>query len=343
MIRPAPPADFAEIRGLLATLPPADEGAADAARMRDRQLTKPPGALGRLEDLVAWLAAWQGRHPPTLDGVHVLVFAGNHGVAVRGVSAFPPEVTAQMVANFTAGGAAINQLSRFAGAELTVVPLGLERPTADFTAAPAMSEAEVLTAFHAGWGVVPAGADLVVLGEMGIANTTAAAALSAALFGGGAEDWVGRGTGVDDAGLARKREAVAEALAHHGAALDDPLEALRRVGGRELAALAGATLACRFSGVPVMLDGYVVGAAAAVLAKAAPGALDHAIAGHCSAEPGHRRLLAALDKVPLLDLGMRLGEATGAALAVPILRAALATHLGMATFAEAGVTTGEGA
>ena len=340
MAQIAPPADFAAIRTALAAMPAADEAARAAAAAREAQLTKPPGALGRLEALVSWLSAWQGRHPPRLEAVHVLIFAGNHGVAARGVSAFPAEVTTQMVANFEAGGAAINQLSRQAGAGLTVIPLALDTPTADITQGPAMSEAECLAAVQTGFAAVPAESDLVVLGEMGIANTTVAAALAAALFHGPAEDWVGRGTGLDDDGLARKRAVIYQALARHEGTLDDPLEALRRLGGRELAALAGAALACRLHRVPLVLDGYVVGAACAVLEKLSPGALDHAVAGHRSAEPGHRRLLRALGKPPILDLGMRLGEASGGALAVTILRAALATHGGMATFADAGVATG---
>ena len=224
----------------------------------------------------------------------VVVFAGNHGVAARGVSAFPAEVTAQMVANFQAGGAAINQLAAAGGRQIDVVALDLDRPTADFTAAPAMTEAECVAALLAGWRAVDPGADLLVVGEMGIGNTTAAAALAAALFGGRGADWVGRGTGVDAAGLARKAEAVDLALAHHGAALADPLAALARVGGRELAAMAGAIAAARTLRIPVILDGFICTAAAATLAVAAPGALDHAVAGHRSAEGGHGRLLEAL-------------------------------------------------
>ncbi len=326
----------------LKRLPGPDRASADAAAARQQRLTKPPGSLGRLEALAAWLAAWQGRHPPRLDRVRIAVFAGNHGVATRGVSAYPAEVTVQMVANFRAGGAAINQLARATGAELVVIPLELERPTADFTAAPAMSEAELRQALEAGADAVEAGLDLLCVGEMGIANTTAAAALAAALFGGKGADWVGRGTGVDDAGLARKAAAVDAALALHGGALagrsGNPLEALRRVGGRELAAIAGAVLRARELRIPAVLDGFVSTAAAAVLAKAQAGALDHCVAGHRSAEAGHTRLLDHIALKPLLDLGMRLGEASGAALAIGILRAAVATHTGMATFEQAGVS-----
>jgi nicotinate-nucleotide--dimethylbenzimidazole phosphoribosyltransferase len=319
--------------------PHADGAAIAAAARREAALTKPAGALGRLERLAIWLAGWQGAARPRLGRVRIAVFAGNHGVAARGVSAYPAEVTAQMVANYRAGGAAINQLAELAGAELHVVPLALERPTTDFTDGPALSEAELAEALAAGEAAVVEGLDLLVVGEMGIANTTAAAALAAALFGGGA-DWVGRGTGVDAAGLGRKAAAVVAGLRQHRARLDHPLQALACLGGRELAAIAGAVLRARERRVPVVLDGFVATAAAAVWAKLRAGALDHCLAGHCSAEQGHQRLLEHLGLTPLLDLGMRLGEGSGAAVAVLVLRAAVACHNGMATFAEAGVSGG---
>ncbi len=331
--------DFSE---RLKHLPGPDEACAAAAAAREAQLTKPPGSLGRLELLAAWLSAWQARHPPKLERVRIAVFAGNHGVVARGVSAYPPEVTVQMVANFSAGGAAINQLARAMGAELVVTPLALETPTADFTAGPAMSESDLRAALAAGEAAAETGIDLLCVGEMGIGNTTVAAALAAALLGGTGAEWVGRGTGVDEAGLARKAAVVDAALAHHGAALADPVDALRRVGGRELAAIAGAVLRARELRIPVVLDGFVATAAAAVWAKARPGALDHCVAGHCSAEAGHRGLLTRLGLAPLLDLGMRLGEASGAAVAIGLLRAAVAAHAGMATFEEAGVSDKDG-
>lgn len=333
-------ADLDAVREACRALPGGDGRAQAAAEARQAVLTKPQGSLGRLESLAAFLARWQGRPLPRLDSVWVLVFAGSHGIAARGVSAFPSEVTAQMVANFQAGGAAINQLARQAGAELKIVPLDIARPTADFTAAPAMDGAELLAAINAGADAVPESADLICLGEMGIGNTTAAAALSAALFGGAGADWAGRGTGVDDDGLARKAATVDAALAFHGAAPGDPLAALQRLGGRELAAIFGAALQARRQRTPVLLDGFVATAAAAVLARLAEGGLAHALAGHVSAEAQHRRLLALLGLEPLLDLGMRLGEASGACLAVNLLRGALACHAGMATFAEAGVSGG---
>jgi nicotinate-nucleotide--dimethylbenzimidazole phosphoribosyltransferase len=322
--------------GCLALLPPDADAAALAAK-RQGQLTKPPGSLGRLEDIVLWLARWQGRSMPRLDCVEILVFAGNHGVTEQGVSAYPAEVTAQIVANFSAGGAAINQIARTVGANLHVVPLALEQPTADFTQAPAMTEGAFLAAVRTGYQTVASGLDLICLGEMGIGNTTAAAALAAALFGGGSSRWAGRGTGVDDAGLARKRAAIDLGLARHAALLQDPLTSAVALGGRELAAILGAALAARHRRIPILLDGFVCAAAVAPLAKLRADALEHALAAHVSAEAAHRMLLSELRLDPLLDLGMRLGEGTGAALAVSVLRAALACHAGMATFAEAGV------
>ena len=325
-----------KLRAACLDLPSGDLKAAAVAAERQGQLTKPPGSLGRLEDVVVWLARWQGRSMPRLDRVDILVFAGNHGVTAQGVSAYPAEVTAQMVANFSAGGAAINQLARTVGANLHVIPLALEQPTADFTQALAMNEDAFLTAVDTGYEAVSAGADLVCLGEMGIGNTTAAAAIAAALFGGGAR-WAGRGTGVDEEGLARKRSAIDTGLARHAALLRDPLSSAAAFGGRELAAILGAALAARHRRIPVLLDGFVCVAAVAPLAKLRADALDHALAAHVSAEAAHRMLLGELRLAPLLDLAMRLGEGSGAAVAVSVLRAALAYHAGMATFAEAGV------
>ncbi len=327
---------LAELRAACLDLPEGDRTAAETVMARQAELTKPPGSLGRLEEMVAWLAKWGG-NPPRLDRVDILVFAGNHGVTAQGVSPFPAAVTAQMVANFSAGGAAINQLANAVSAELRVIPLDLDKPTADFTLEPAMDEASFLAAVAAGYRAVRPEADLVCLGEMGIGNTTAAAAVAAALFGGDGTQWAGRGTGVDDRGLARKRAAIDKALARHAGVTGDPLLVAAALGGRELAAILGATLAARHRKIPVLLDGFVCTAAVAPLVKLNPGALDHTQAAHVSAEAAHRALLEKLKLKPLLDLGMRLGEGSGAALAVSILRAALACHTGMATFAEAGV------
>jgi nicotinate-nucleotide--dimethylbenzimidazole phosphoribosyltransferase len=329
---------LAELRSACLDLPPGHATAAETVASREATLTKPPGSLGRLEDLVGWLAFWQGRSPPRLERVDILVFAGNHGVTAQGVSAYPAAVTAQMVANFAAGGAAINQLSRVAGANLRVIPLALETPTADFTQAPAMDEDAFLAAVAAGADAVSSDADLVCLGEMGIGNTTAASALAAALLGGGGTRWAGRGTGVDEAGLSRKQAAIDAALARHAALLSDPLRIAAALGGRELAAILGAALAARRARIPILLDGFVSTAAVAPLAKLRADTLAHALAGHVSAEAGHRMLLDALGLAPLIDLRMRLGEASGAAVAILILRAALACHTGMATFAQAQVS-----
>lgn len=333
--------DLDDFRRLLAEAPDTDASAEADAQARNGQLTKPPGALGRLEDLAIWYAGWRGDARPAIVSPQVIVFAGNHGVAARGVSAFPADVTEQMVLNFQHGGAAINQLSRAAGAEMDVIALDLDRPTADFTQAPAMSEAELIAALKAGWSAVNPAADLLVVGEMGIGNTTAAAAICTALFGGAAEDWTGRGTGVQDDALTVKTAVVAEGVALHGSVAADGLDVLGRLGGREIAAMAGAIAAARQLRIPVILDGYICCAGAACLAQTRPGALDHALAGHQSAEQAHIRLLELLDKAPLLSLGLRLGEGSGGALAIGILKCAVACHSGMATFGEAGVSAGE--
>lgn len=329
---------FTDLRAICLDLPGGHPAASAAVAKRDAVLTKPPGSLGRLEELVAWLAQWQGHAPPRLDKAEVLVFAGNHGVTRHGVSPYPAEVTVQMVANFASGGAAINQLAKLAGADLRMIPLSLDNPTADFTTAVAMTDEEFLAALSTGYDAVSTDADVVCLGEMGIGNTTAAAAIAAALFGGGGERWAGRGTGVDDAGLARKRAAIDVALSRHHAILNDPLKVAAALGGRELAAIMGAALAARRNNIPLVLDGFVSTAAVAPLYKLRADTLAHAVAGHVSAEAGHRVLLEELNLKPVLSLGMRLGEASGAAASLLILRAALACHTGMATFAEAGVS-----
>lgn len=333
----APFSTLATFRTLLIGASGPDLGAVEAARARNAQLTKPAASLGRLDEIAIWYAGWRKSPRPRVERPQVIVFAGNHGVTAKGVSAFPAEVTAQMVLNFQAGGAAINQLSALAGAAMSVVALDLDRPTADFTEGPAMTGAEVVAALATGWMAVDPQADLLVCGEMGIGNTTSAAAIAYCLYGGMASDWTGRGTGVDDAGLARKTAVVEAARVRH-ADVTDPLEILRCVGGREIAAMAGAMAAARHHGIPVILDGFISTAAAAVLDRTTPQALDHCIAGHVSAEGAHPQLLRRIGKTPLLDLGLRLGEASGAAVAIGIVKAAVACHSGMATFAEAGVS-----
>lgn len=329
-------ANFDEIRDIIRGFHGPNEKARDIAREREGQLTKPPGALGRLESISEWFATWQSNDSPKIERPRVAVFAGNHGVAAQGVSAFPQEVTVQMVANFQQGGAAVNQLCRTHDADLRVYEMALENPTKDFTIEPAMSEEECCTAIAYGMMAVEDGIDCLCVGEMGIANSTSGAALAHALFKGEAADWVGPGTGVTGDAYDNKVRVVKEGVAKY-ADVTDPLEILRHVGGFELAAIVGAIIAARMGRVPVILDGYATTAAAAILQKMDETALDHCIVGHLSAEPSHVSLLEKLGKEPLLNYGMRLGEASGAALALGIVKSAVACHTGMATFAEAGV------
>ena len=328
---------FDDIRNLIRQMPGPDEDAVAEVRARDAQLTKPAGSLGKLEELAEWLAGWSGRGRPKVSRPVVAIFAANHGVADKGVSAFPASVTRQMVENFAAGGAAINQICIAHDLGLKIFDLALDMPTPDITEEDAFDEANCAATMAFGMEAVAGGADLLCIGEMGIANTTVASALLAGLFGGAPGDWVGPGTGVDAEGMARKRAAVEQAVARIEGT-SDPLEVLRRVGGRELAAMAGAVLAARLQRTPVIVDGFVATAAVAVLHVMDPRALDHCLFAHLSAEPAHRMALEKLGKEPLLDLGMRLGEGTGAALAAGIVRAAAQVHDGMATFADAGVS-----
>ncbi len=333
--------DLNQLATLAGHLPRLDEVASAAARTRQDSLTKPPGSLGKLEELAVFMAGWRGLARPRIDRAQAVVFAGNHGVCAQGVNVYPQAVTAQMVGNFTAGGAAINQLCRANGADLSVIALELDRPTHDFTTGPAMSNVDCLAAINAGAAAVDTGADVLILGEMGIGNSTVAAALCAALFGRDVADWVGPGTGSDADGIARKVAAIKAGLARHqGLNVGHVLAAL---GGREQAAICGAVLAARAARIPVILDGFICSAAAAVLYAADPALLDHCLVGHASAEPGHRHLLAAINKRAILEFDMRLGEGSGAALALGVLRAALECHNGMATFGEAGVSEAEAA
>jgi nicotinate-nucleotide--dimethylbenzimidazole phosphoribosyltransferase len=330
-----PPVD-AEVAALLAAAPGPDEAAAAAVAERARQVLRPAGALARLDELAVWLAAWQGTERPAVRRPAAVVFAADHGVAAAGVSAYPAEVTAAMLRALREGAATASVLARHAGASLEVVDVGVGDPTGDLTREPALDPARFRACFQAGRRAVAGlDADLLVLGEMGIGNTTAAAAVTAILLGGPAAAGTGRGTGVDDAGLARKLAAVDTARRRVGAA--PPLEVLRQAGGSELAALAGAALEARLRPLPLVLDGFVVTAAVAPLALVHPGALANAIAGHRSAEPGHQLLLDRLELRPLLDLAMRLGEGSGAIAAVPLLRLAAAAVTEVATFTEWGL------
>lgn len=327
----------ARLRALLADLPEPDAGAAASVRSRAERVLRPAGALGRLDAIAIHVAAWHGSTAPSIERPAVVVFAGDHGVAAAGVSSYPPETTAAMLAAVEAGRATINAMARSVGATLTVHDVGVGDPTGDIRFHAAMSAeradaavaaaVEAVDAHHAG------GADLLVLGELGIGNTTAAAALAHALLGGDVDGFVGRGTGVDDDGLARKREAVRAAV-ERAAGVDDPIEIAREVGGTELIAIAAACARARHHRIPVVLDGYLAGAAVLPLELARAGALDHCIAGHRSAEPGHRRILDRLGMEPLLALDMRLGEGSGALTAVPLVRLACAGVVDVATFDE---------
>ncbi|MEQ1789152.1 MAG: nicotinate-nucleotide--dimethylbenzimidazole phosphoribosyltransferase, partial [Rickettsiales bacterium] len=319
------------------SLPKFDASMEALARSRLNSLTKPQGSLGRLEDVAAWLCGWQQTIVPCVQKAYTLIFAGNHGVVAQGVSAFSSEVTVQMVANFEAGGAAINQLCKAVPSVLRVIPLSLDKPTQDFTKKSAMTEAECVEAFRIGMEAVPTDANIIILGEMGIGNTTVAATLAHAICGGVASDWVDAGTGIDKKTIAKKREVVAQAVALHKDNLGETISVLRHVGGRELAAMAGAIWRARELRIPVIFDGYVVTAAAATLQLTTKDALEHCIAGHLSVEIGHKKLLEFLAMKPLLDLGMRLGEGSGGQVALAVVRCAVAVFIGMATFEEAMV------
>lgn len=321
----------------LANLPNPNSDYTIAAEQRNKELTKPAGSLGRLEELAIWYASWQGSHKKDIGSILIAIFAGNHGVAQKGVSAFPIEVTQQMVTNFEQGGAAINQLASLLPSTLKVVPIDLDKPTKDFAQFEAMNREEFSHAFFIGFDAVHEGYDLVIPGEMGIGNTTSAAAVSSALFGGGPEEWTGKGTGIDDNQLKQKIEVIRQGLDLHGKVFGSPLDILRCLGGREMAALAGSIFSARLKSIPVILDGFICTSVAAVLFKMDPRLLDHVVAGHCSAENAHKKLLNKLNLKPLLELEMRLGEASGGGVAAHILRTAVKCYGGMATFSEAMV------
>src|SRR5829696_2174935 len=326
-----------QVAHLLGQAPGPDQEAAAAVAARAGQVLRPAGALARLDELAAWLAAWQGSRRPAVRRPAAVVFAADHGVAATGVSAYPPEVTAAMLKALREGAATACVLARQVGATLDVVDVGVGEPSGDLALQPALDPARFRACLQAGRDAVAGlDADLLVLGEMGIGNTTAAAAVTAILLDRPAEAATGRGTGVDDAGLARKLAVVSAARRRVGTGTA-PLEVLRQAGGAELAALAGAALEARLRRLPLVLDGFVVTAAVAPLEVLHPGALANAVAGHRSAEPGHQALLERLGKQPLLDLGMRLGEASGALATVPLLRLAAAAVTEVATFDEWGL------
>ena len=332
--------NFSEILNIITQLPKGDVHAYNAAAQRNDILTKPQGSLGRLEDIALWVATWQGlkkNQMPKADYIKTLIFAGNHGIAQQNVSAFPQHVTAQMLQNFQQGGAAINQLCGLCDSELQIFDLNIEQPTQDFSIKPAMTEEECVTAIAYGMQALGNKCDLVCLGEMGIANSTSAAAIAYALFGGKASDWVGRGTGINDQQLTHKIDIIEKSVMLHQSALKTPLHILQYLGGYELAAIIGAIIAARQAQVPVLCDGYACSVAAAILYAIDHNLLDHCQIGHLSEERGHTILCEKINKDPILKLSMRLGEGSGAATAALIVKAAIACHQGMATFADAGI------
>ena len=335
---------------------PVDTDAVENAAARQQQLTKPAGSLGQLESVAVQLAGLQGRIKPTLDQVWIAIFAGDHGVVAEGVSAFPQEVTGQMLLNFVSGGAAISVLARQLGAQLEVVDLGTVTPsldlpgvrhlnigpgTANFAKGAAMTQAQGELALQGGRDSVlrakAAGAQLFIGGEMGIGNTTAASALACALLDCPVAHLTGPGTGLNAEGVSHKAQVIERALALHAAQRGDALQTLFNLGGFEIAALVGAYLACAQEGVAVLVDGFICTVAALVAVRLNPACREWLLFGHRGAEPGHRHVLETLGAKPLLELGLRLGEGSGAALAVPLLRLACDLHGQMATFAEAAV------
>jgi nicotinate-nucleotide--dimethylbenzimidazole phosphoribosyltransferase len=316
-------------------LPQCDSAARDAVHERAANILRPSGALAWLDEIAAWVAGWQRTAEPRVENPAALIFAADHGIAAAAeVSAYPPGVTEAMFSAYQEGRSTINAFARLAGASVTAIDVGIGKPTGDIRYEAALSEERfdsiVRRAFDA---VEQIDCDLLVLGEMGIGNTTASAAIAASLAGGETAAWVGRGTGVDDEGLARKRAAVQESV-RRIAGITDPVEILREVGGAEIAAITAATVAARHRSIPVVLDGYVVTSAVLPLSMIEPSAIDHCTVGHCSAEPGHRKLLERLGKLPLLDLDMHLGEGSGAMAAVPLIAMACAGITDVPTFAE---------
>ncbi len=325
-----------DLAGALATLPQPDEGARTTVAARAAQVLRPAGAFDRLDQVAAALAGWQRTAAPHIDRAVAILFAADHGVARESVSAYPAAITTHMAEAIRSGVATSTAIARAVGAEVQLVDVGIGRPTGNIRHEDALSPRRYREAVEAGTAAVSAsGADLLIFGEMGIGNTTAAAAVAMAILGGDAASWVGPGSGVSGAALANKREVVRDAVSRVGDA--PPLEQLRRLGGSELVAIAAAIVRARQLSIPVLLDGFIATAAALPLEAEQPGALDHCIAGHRSGEPGHASLLAHLDKAPLLDLGLSLGEGTGALAALPLLRIALVAVSDVATFEERGL------
>lgn len=315
-----------------------DKRFANLAQSHQNNLTKPKGSLGKLEKYAIWMAGWQKKKHPTMDNFQCLIFAANHGVAKKNVSAYPAEVTEQMVKNFQNGGAAINQLCDFADIKLSVIPISLEKPTNDFSEEKAMSYDETISAMQLGFDSVPTSCDLLILGEMGISNTTVATAISCALYNGPVNKWTGKGTGISEYKLKNKISVIKTGLKLHGTNFNSVCKILKSFGGREMAAIVGAIIAARIIGIPVLLDGFISTVSAATLCLFKKNILEHCLISHLSSEPAHRHVISRLKKEPIVDLNMRLGEGSGGAVAALIIKAALVTHNQMATFSEADVS-----
>jgi len=327
---------FNDIINFFDNLPDVDQNCIDNVRLRDKDLLKPKNSLGRLEDLVEWCSGWQARYPPSAENNMVAIFASTHGVTSNAISPYPISVTEEMVNSFKSGYAAINQICKINDTGLQVFDLAIENPTGDISKEEAMSEKDCISSILYGREAIASSPDILCLGEMGIGNTTIASCMCVALYGGNVSDWVGSGTGADEEMIERKIKVIEKALKLHKNR--NPLEILRCMGGREFAAIFGAIMASRFERVPVILDGFPVCAAAAIMHKISPGSIDHCIVGHLSGEKGHHKLLENIEKKPILDLNMKLGEASGAAISLQILITAINIHNQMATFDEAKVT-----
>ncbi|WP_375613407.1 MULTISPECIES: nicotinate-nucleotide--dimethylbenzimidazole phosphoribosyltransferase [unclassified Bartonella] len=321
---------FDDFRALLTNLPVADEFSIILAKKRQKDLTKEQGTLGKLGDIAVWYAGWRGTEKPIVTRPLVAIFSGNHGIVEENITPFPQSMTQKMVENFASGGAAINQICIAYDLGLKIFDLALEYPTMNITKDAAMDERSAAATMAFGMESIAGGTDLLCIGEMGIGNTAIASALCLALFGGEVEEWTGNAMESEGDFYQRKIAAVKTAISLHKDYFNDPFEIMRRLGGREIAAMVGAILAARIEKIPVILDGFVATVAAAVLYKMHPKALDHTLVGHVSSETAHRKLLKKIGKEPLLDLGMRLGEGTGAAMAAGIVKAAVLTHAQMA-------------
>ena len=328
-----------QIRELLGDLPVSNNGAMSAAKIREAKLLKRPGALGRIEELAEWLCGWQGHHPPTKDRCQIAVFVGSHGIVAEEGSAFSHAMNEQTVEGFTQGTAATNQLCQMHGYELKIYEVAVEIPTRNFLKQPAMEDDECAEAIAFGMSAVEDGVDILCLGEMGSGNTLSAAAICQGLYGQTAEFWIGANVGTERRATTNYIRMAGEGVAKYEGCMTDALEVLRHLGGRELAAIAGAIIGARLNRIPIVLDGYACTAAAAVLQVFNPTALDHCVVGHVSAEEGHTKLLALLKKDALLNLGIGLGEGVGATLAVSILQAAVACHTGMGSFDQLRMPT----